>query len=121
MKTDDIESLVDDIISCDIIVSSSLHGIIFSHSYGVPAYHVEFKDFYSNGNFKFADYYSAFNRLQYKKFKADDFNISFNEILKYDKEKRLISNPSIEEIMEKQKHFMEVLPYKEVLADKYGK
>ena len=39
MVTSDIEKLADDILSCDLIVSSSLHGIIFSHSLGVPAYH----------------------------------------------------------------------------------
>lgn len=61
MKTSNIEGLVDDILSCGVILSSSLHGIIFSHAYGVPAYHVQFTDFFKNGNFKFSDYYSSFD------------------------------------------------------------
>ena len=40
MNTWDIEKLVDDILSCEVILSSSLHGIIFAHSYGIPAYHI---------------------------------------------------------------------------------
>ncbi len=74
MRTDNLEGLVDDILSCEVILSSSLHGIIFSHAYGVPAYHVQFTDFFKNGNFKFADYYSSFlGKVKYKKFVCEDF------------------------------------------------
>lgn len=82
MRTNDIEKLVDDILSCEVILSSSLHGIIFSHSYGVPAYHVQFTDFFKNGNFKFADYYSSFlGQVKYKKFVCSDFKMNVEEIL----------------------------------------
>lgn len=77
MQTNDIEQLVNDILSCEVIISSSLHGIIFSHSYGIPAYHVQFTDFFKNGNFKFADYYSSFlGKVKYKKFVCQDFNMN---------------------------------------------
>ena len=112
MVTNDIEGIVDDILSCEIILSSSLHGIVFSHSYGVPAYHIEFTDFFGNGNFKFQDYYSAFPDITYKKFKCRNSNIDFTRILKFHMEHRFDSNPSMEQIQQKQDEFLKRLPYK---------
>ena len=43
MRTNDICSLLDEINECEFIFSSSLHGIIFSHSLGIPAVHLENK------------------------------------------------------------------------------
>ena len=53
----DINKVVNDIKSCDIILSSSLHGIIASDSYGVPCKWVRFSDRIVGGDFKFNDYY----------------------------------------------------------------
>lgn len=114
MVTSDIEKLADDILSCDLIVSSSLHGIIFSHSLGVPAYHYQLTDLMKNGNFKFNDYYSSFDGLVYHKFMCGtNGRIPLTEILDYDKQNRAISNPSVEQVVEKQKKFLEILPYRE--------
>ena len=99
MKTDNIESLIDEIVQCDLIVSSSLHGIVFSHAYGIPAYHIEFKDFFKNGNFKFKDYYSGFEGLEYKKFICKNEDIPFNDIIEYDINNRNLANPSIDVII----------------------
>ena len=83
MDTSDIRALADEILSCRMILSSSLHGIIFSHSYGVPAYHIQLNDFFNNGNFKFADYYSSFEGLKYRKFRFKSKNLDVDEILKF--------------------------------------
>lgn len=49
------------ISSCRAIVASSLHAIIFSHSFGVPAL------FFSDvGEYKFQDYYSVYDRIDYE-------------------------------------------------------
>ena len=49
------------ISSCRTIVASSLHAIIFSHSFGVPAL------FFSDvGEYKFQDYYSVYDRIDYE-------------------------------------------------------
>ena len=47
------------ITSCEHIVSSSLHGLIFAHSYGVPAAQVKFTTKLGGDNVKFLDYYAA--------------------------------------------------------------
>lgn len=49
-----------EIASCDAVLSSSLHGLIFSDALGVPNAHVRFSDKLKGGVYKFHDYYSAF-------------------------------------------------------------
>ena len=47
------------IASCKKIVSSSLHGIITAHAYGIPAAWVEFSDKLSGDGIKFADHFAS--------------------------------------------------------------
>lgn len=54
---DPIESVIDQIASCEIIASSSLHGIIVSHAYGIPAVWVKFRDSPRTNDSKFHDYF----------------------------------------------------------------
>ena len=59
MGTNDIENIANSINKCNFIFSSSLHGIIFSHSLGIPAIHLENRILDSKNNYKFKDYYST--------------------------------------------------------------
>jgi len=47
---------------CERVVSSSLHGIIFAESYGIPAQWLVISDRVLGGGHKFADYYEGTDR-----------------------------------------------------------
>jgi pyruvyltransferase len=53
------QELVRDILSCSAIVSTSLHGLIFSHALGVPAAIIKVGDRLAGNEFKFVDYYHS--------------------------------------------------------------
>jgi pyruvyltransferase len=54
--------VVDEIRSCRSIVSSSLHGIIVSEAYGIPATWAVWSDRLIGGRWKFDDYFSGTGR-----------------------------------------------------------
>ncbi len=45
--------------SCERILSSSLHGLIFAHAYGIPGAWIKMSDRVLGDGFKFFDYYSS--------------------------------------------------------------
>lgn len=63
MKTDDYKYVIDRIKSSELVVSSSLHGIILAECYGVPA--VFFRGLRKNSDFKYKDYYYSTNRFDF--------------------------------------------------------
>ena len=120
MKTSDVQGVCRQILECEIILSSSLHGIIFSHSLGVPAYHIELSKLQEGDNFKFRDYYSCYEQYKhYENFKCSDYVIPFDRIVEYDSLNRDRCNPSRNEILKKQEDFLVALPYKKFLNEKY--
>lgn len=54
------ERVFHEVCSCQNIVSSSLHGLVFADSLGIPNLWIELSDLCGNNDFKFNDYYSAF-------------------------------------------------------------
>ena len=54
-----VEELVDHVLACRTIVSSSLHGLIVAHAYGIPAYWVKASDLPLGDDFKFHDYFAS--------------------------------------------------------------
>jgi exopolysaccharide biosynthesis predicted pyruvyltransferase EpsI len=101
MRTTDIQKLAYTICQCKLTVSSSLHGIVFSHSLGVPCYHISLSELNNkSGDIKFNDYYSSFP-LEYEKFVYRDYKIDFPRILEYDSHNRGKSNPTIDMVKKK--------------------
>lgn len=60
MNTDDYKSVIDKIVSCKKVFSSSLHGIILAEAYGVPA--VFYRGIAAAIDFKYKDYYASTGR-----------------------------------------------------------
>lgn len=73
LNSSDIEVIVDQINSCEKVLSTSLHGIIVSHAYGVKAIWINYTKQSSIGgdNVKFFDYFSSVNIENYNPFKID--------------------------------------------------
>ena len=64
---DDIEKVIEDVYSCEKIISSSLHGIIIGHAYGVPSLWFRLSDGHIGGDdIKFADYFSSVELSEYE-------------------------------------------------------
>lgn len=56
---DPIERVIDQLAACELVASSSLHGIIAAHAYGVPAVWLKLRDLPSGDDSKFTDYQLA--------------------------------------------------------------
>lgn len=54
-----LERFVDELLSCRKILSSSLHGLIAAHAYGVPAGWIQFAERSRIDGFKFNDYWTS--------------------------------------------------------------
>lgn len=64
-----IEVIIDQINSCELTLSTSLHGIIVSHVYNIPSLWITFHENAKNlkgDNIKFYDYFSSVNIDNYK-------------------------------------------------------
>lgn len=94
-QTNNVEAFIDDLRSCKFIFSSSLHGLIFAHSYGIPAVHLKYLCTESKDDFKFKDYYSVLD-IDYKqiiydnKFNFEKYLSNITNITDYMPTKRCI-------------------------------
>jgi hypothetical protein len=54
-----VEAVVDLMVQCECTASSSLHGLICSHAYGISSGWIRFSDDIAGGYFKYHDYYQS--------------------------------------------------------------
>lgn len=80
--------VIDQILSCDSIVSSSLHGLIVSDAYGIPNCWVSFGGYIGGGDFKFLDYFSSVQRKESHSLvisHKEEFKKVFEQVKKWEK------------------------------------
>lgn len=66
LLTTDIEATTNEILSCEKIISSSLHGVIVSHAYRIPAVWVKFSNKVFGDDIKYQDYLESVGLDPYK-------------------------------------------------------
>jgi len=96
MNSNDYQSVIDRIVSCRKVYSSSLHGIILAEAYGIPA--VFYRGLPANIDFKYKDYYASTGRC--------DVPMANNLAEAYS-----FDAPQLPDLTELQKGLMEAFPY----------
>jgi len=79
---DPIETVIDQIASCQFVASSSLHGIIVSHSFGVPAAWIKFGDLPSGDDSKFHDYFLSIGIKSAEPLRTDYRHIQAEQLIR---------------------------------------
>ena len=58
VRTLNVETFIDEIYASEYVLSSSLHGLILAHAYGIPALWIRYNNVRSS-EFKYLDYFSS--------------------------------------------------------------
>ena len=89
LRTNDVEETTKQLLSCERILSSSLHGLIVAHAYGIPAVWVKLSDNLFGDDVKFRDYFGSVGIAPYngvvledlgKTASAEGVNIIFEKV-----------------------------------------
>jgi pyruvyltransferase len=79
---EDPYSFVKHILSCEFIISSSLHGVIVSDAYRIPSLWCDFSNKVVGDGFKFLDYFESVGRTDVEPIKIKRYT-QINEILSF--------------------------------------
>lgn len=116
LKTYNIEKTIDDICSCEYILSTSLHGVIVAHAYGIPALWIKKKQL-AIDDFKFKDYFSSIDIPEYDGSQFDLDKLLSMPYFDYPDHIKRLMLPSQKTIQEIQNKLLEVAPFK--ILDQY--
>ena len=97
VQNENVEQTVDQILSCELIISSSLHGLIIADAYGIPNVWIRLSNKIVGGDFKFNDYFLSVQRFSRKPLPVGE-KLNFKAIAaKYKDEKPVFdSEPLLE-------------------------
>lgn len=109
LMTNDVEKTTNELLKCENIVSSSLHGMIVAHAYGIPAIWQKFSDDVFGDDIKYQDYFESVLIPSYKsEIKDSKMNLSELQSLFNNKE----TLPKKQVIDELCTNLMAVCPFK---------
>ena len=74
--------IIDQICSCENIISASLHGLVMAEAYKIPNVWIEFGKPLIGGHFKFHDFFLSIDRDREAPLLIEDFKLTFKELKK---------------------------------------
>ncbi len=112
LLTDSIEKTTKEILECEIIISSSLHGVIVPQAYNIPALWVKFSNNLSGDNIKFYDYFESMSINFIKETLINPKDITFNVLMKIlnDNKNELLPKRNVLKL--RQKELLNSCPFK---------
>lgn len=111
LLTNNVESKIDEILSCKYLISSSLHGVIIGHAYNKPSLWVKFSEKLYGDDIKFYDYFKSVS-LEINNptlIKGEMNELSLLNLIKKNQEFLLPKKSVIEEL---KINLMKVCPFK---------
>ena len=99
------EKVAEQIADCGLVLSSSLHGLIFADSLSVPNAHLKLSDNLTGGEYKFKDYCSGVGKKYQRANVEKIFDDDYLETLRRNYE-------PIPSLTKKQRKLIEVFPFK---------
>lgn len=112
LLTKDVENTTNDILECDMIISSSLHGVIVPQAYNIPALWVKFSNRLSGDNIKFYDYFQSINIDFGQEISLFSKEINYDLLLELLNKNKNILLPNKDILRLRQNQLMEVCPFK---------
>lgn len=109
LMTNDVEKTTNELLKCDKIISSSLHGIIVAHAYGIPAVWQKFSEDVFGDDIKYQDYFESVLIPNYKS-DIKDVCMNLNELESLFNNKAVV--PEKEVITSLCANLMAVCPFK---------
>lgn len=106
-----IEEVIEKINSCEKTISSSLHGVIVSHAYGIPSIWVNFGGIEHKKQVKFSDYFGSLEIEDYDSFVLDPEKLNIVEITKLFEENKNIILPEKGILQKRQNKLLDVNPF----------
>lgn len=111
LLTCNVEEVIHKILECDSIISSSLHGVIVPHAYGIPALWVKFSDKLGGDNIKFYDYFESIDIHYDKEFIIQINDVKTEHLMNLLFENKNCSTPEKELLLQREKDLLKSNPF----------